>query len=98
VDDDAVTLCCLLWARPGLADDLSRYEDQVLAFLPDHDGVVLQRARSQGEDGSPDEVQMLRFASSAALESFVQDPRRTTLGDERDRVIARTEVFPVELI
>ena len=35
------------------------------------------------------------FRISAALEAYLSDPRRTALIDERDRVVARTELFPV---
>jgi hypothetical protein len=32
-----------------------------------------------------------------ALDAYLVDPRRTALTEERDRVIARTELFPVTL-
>ena len=48
----SLTLCVLLWARPGAADALAAYEDQVLNLVPKHGGQVLQRARSNGEPGS----------------------------------------------
>lgn len=99
--DDAlapVTLCCFLWARPGQADALERYEDAVLALVPEHRGEVLRRVRSQGQDGQPHEVQMFRFRDGAALEAFLSDPRRLALSDERDRTVRRTELFPVDLL
>lgn len=93
--DDSLLLCCLLWAAPGQAEAMSAYEDSVLAFLPEHGGEVTQRLRGTGADGSPDEVQVFRFASRAAIDSYLADPRRLALSDERDRVVARTELFPV---
>jgi hypothetical protein len=99
-----VTLCVLLWARPGCEAELGRYEDQVLALLADHEGRVVQRARAQGStgegggDGQPAEVQILQIASDAALEQYMSDPRRTALAGQRDAAIARTDVLRVELL
>jgi uncharacterized protein (DUF1330 family) len=102
----AVTLCVLLWARAGREADLGRYEDQVLALLPDHGGQVVQRARAEGGDesgngngqGQPAEVQILRIASDAALAEYMNDPRRTALAGQRDAAIARTDVLRVSLL
>jgi hypothetical protein len=93
-----ILLCCLLWANAGLEDDLSAYEDAVLAIVGDHGGEVLQRGRGDGSEGHPHEVQMYRFASQAAIDAYLADPRRVALADERARVVARTEVFPVTLL
>ena len=96
--DDGILLCCLLWAKDDLADAMSAYEDSVLALVLDHGGVVLQRARSAGADGAPHEVQFLRFGSQHSIDAYVADPRRVALAGERERVVARTELFPVELL
>jgi uncharacterized protein (DUF1330 family) len=94
----SLTLCVLLWARPGTEDGLISYEDQVLSLVPGHGGRVLQRARSAGADGQPLEIQLLEFPSAAALDAYLTDGRRTALAAERDRVIARTEVIQVQLV
>jgi uncharacterized protein (DUF1330 family) len=91
-------MCVLLWPRPGRDDDLTAYEDQVLALVPEHGGQVLQRARSDGAGGQPLEVQILTFPSPDALAAYTGDQRRTALAADRDRAIARTEVINVELI
>ena len=96
-EGDTRLLCCLLWAHEGRAAALGRYEDRVLAILADHGGRVRQRAVGSGDGGHPNEVQFIEFATGSGLESFLRDPRRTALGQERDRTIARTEVFPVTL-
>jgi hypothetical protein len=59
-----IQLCVLLWARPGRAGALTAYEDKVLALLGDHDGRLLQRARTRpgAGDGSPDETQLIAIA------------------------------------
>jgi hypothetical protein len=94
-DEDRLLLCCLLWARDGRAAELSRYEDRVLALIGDHRGSVRQRLTADGTDGRPDEVQIIEFADRDALDGYLQDPRRAALAGERDRVIARTELFAV---
>jgi uncharacterized protein (DUF1330 family) len=94
----SVTLCVLLWARPGAADALAAYEDQVLYLIPEHGGRVLQRARSSDEGGQPTEIQLLEFPSAAALDEYMADDRRTALASVRDRAIARTQVINCELI
>lgn len=93
----AVTLCCLLWAKEGEAAGLTAYEDRVLALVPEHGGQVALRAQSAGDDGHPHEVQLFRFPSKAALDAYLADPRRTSLAADRDLVIPRTELFPVDL-
>ncbi len=96
-----VNLCVLLWAHEGRDADLSAYEDQVLGLLGEHDGHVLQRARTvtgNGDHDHPTEVQLLRFASEAALDGFMNDARRTALADQRAAAIAMTEVMRVRLV
>lgn len=94
----SLTLCVLLWANPGMQDALTAYEDAVLALVSQHGGRVLQRARGSGTDEQPLEIQLLEFSSARSVESYMADERRTALSDERDRVIARTQVINVDLI
>jgi hypothetical protein len=94
----AVTLCVLLWARPGREADLVAYEDRVLRFVPDHGGRVLQRARTAGEVGEPLEVQLVQFPSEASLAGYMADERRAALSGDRDAAVERTEVLRVDLV
>ena len=93
-----VTLCVLLWARPGEEAALIAYEDEVLALLDDHGATLLQRVRSDGTDDQPLEVQILRFPSQEALDRYLADDRRVALADHRDRAIARTQIIPVDVV
>ncbi len=93
-----VQLCVLLWARPGATEGLISYEDTVLALLRDHGGRLLQRARTDGADGAPTEIQLIGFASRDGYEAYLADERRTALAAERDAAIARTELYPVWLV
>ncbi|WP_395244110.1 hypothetical protein ACGGZK_18610 [Agromyces sp. MMS24-K17] len=94
-DDVPFTLCCLLWAVPGLEDDLVAYEDRVLGLMPDYRIEVVERVRSDRGPEHPTEVQLYRVHGQALLDAYVADPRRLELTAERDRVIARTEMFRV---
>lgn len=94
----SLTLCVLLWARPGTEDGLIAYEDHVLGIAAEHGSRVLQRVRGSGTGGQPLEIQLLEFPSASTLDAFMNDDRRQALADERDRVIAKTEVIEVRLV
>ena len=91
-------LCVLLWAKPGQNDALVAYEDEVLKFVPDHSGVVLERVRSDGGGDDPLEIQLLDFPSKAHLSGFMSDSRRLSLAPHRDAAIERTEVIEVHRV
>jgi uncharacterized protein (DUF1330 family) len=96
-----VNLCVLLWAHIGRGAELSAHEDQVLGLLGDHGGQVIQRAKSMagdGDDSEPTEVQLLRFASEAALDGYMNDARRAALAEQRDQAIAMTGVLRVQML
>ncbi len=90
-------LCVLLWPNAGAEQALIAYEDRVLELMGDHGARVLQRARTDGADGSPLEIQILEFPSEEALEGYMGDERRTALAGERDAAIARADVLEVDL-
>ncbi|HEY3829772.1 MAG TPA: hypothetical protein VGL57_11300 [Solirubrobacteraceae bacterium] len=97
----SLDLCVLLWAKPHAAAALVEYEDRVLELLADHGACTLQRARTDGTDGTdgaPLEVQILRFPSQVALDDYMADERRTALAELRGAAIARTEVIPITLV
>jgi uncharacterized protein (DUF1330 family) len=96
--EPSIRLCVLLWARPGADAALVDYEDRVLELIADHGARVLQRARTDGADGAPLEIQILEYPSQAALDGYMADARRVALADARDAAIARTEVLPVQLL
>lgn len=58
---------------------------------------MVSRAVGDGADGAPHEVQLYRFPGRAALDAYLADPRRLAQAQTRDRVVARTELFPVAL-
>lgn len=97
-DGGEILLCCFPWARPGEEEGLKAYEDEVLSLIPQHDGELVQRAQSDGFEDRPNEVQLYRFPSRAASDSYLADPARSARADERDRVITRTELFPVRFL
>lgn len=92
-----VTFYVFLWARPGGEQALIVYEDAVLALVGEHNGEVLHRARTDGADGKPLEIQLFEFASQTSVDAYLVDPRRTALSADRDAAVARTEIVPVRL-
>ena len=86
-------MCVLLWANTGQRDALARYEETVLALLPEHGGRVIRRVPTVPGDGEPDEIQFLEFGCTGDIDSFMADARRTVLERERSAAISRTEVL-----
>ena len=89
------TMYVFLWAHPGMEQALSDYEDAVLRLVTEHGGSVVHRAWTDGAEGRPLEIQLFEWASAAAMDRYMADPRRTALSDDRERAIARTEIVPV---
>ena len=95
----SLTLCVLLWSVDGQEDQLSAYEDEVLALVPEYGGTVLSRVRrTGGASDQPYEVQVLELPDRDALAGYQADPRRTTLAGIRDQAIARTDIIPVTTV
>lgn len=91
------TFYVFLWPHPGMDQALIAYEDAVLTLVDEHDGKVVHRARTDGADGRPLEIQLFEWASREALDSYMSDPRRIALAAHRERAIARTDIVPVQL-
>jgi uncharacterized protein (DUF1330 family) len=85
-----------LWSRPGMEQALIAYEDAVLSLVDEHGGKVVHRARTDGADGRPLEIQLFEWASQEAIDAYMSDPRRTALAADREQAIARTEIVPVQ--
>jgi uncharacterized protein (DUF1330 family) len=94
---EPLALCVLLWSHPGEEEGLSAYEDAVLALLADHGAVVTSRVRRKEAGDGPLEVQVIEFVDQAAVDAYMSDPRRLASAELRERVVARTEVFEVEV-
>jgi hypothetical protein len=91
------TFYVLLWSHPGMEQALVDYEDAVLKLVGEHDGTVVHRARTDGTNGRPLEIQLFEWASQEAMDSYMADPRRTALSVEREKAVAQTEIWPVQL-
>ncbi|HEX3680408.1 MAG TPA: hypothetical protein VHU90_11855 [Galbitalea sp.] len=67
-------------------------------MIPQHGGRVASRVRRLDHDGRPFEVQLIHFADQDAVSSYMNDPVRQALADVYRRVIARTDIIPVEIV
>ena len=86
----------LLFGREGGAEGFHAYEEKALAIFRKHGGTVVAAYAPKPDAAraeSPDEIQFLVIADSAAFDRFLKDPARTALASERDAVIRKTEVF-----
>lgn len=93
-----LTFYVFLWPHPGMEQSLIAYEDAVLTLVDEHcGGKVVHRARTDGAEGKPLEIQLFEWASQEAMDSYMSDPRRTALSADREQAIARTEIVPVQL-
>ena len=93
-----MTLCVLLWAIDGRIQEMSDYEDRVLALIAEHGGRVANRLRNLAQDEGPTEIHVLEFPSERALNEYMSDGRRLALAADRERSIARTDVLRVQPI
>jgi len=91
------TMYVFLWSHPKMEHSLIAYEDAVLALVDQHDGRVVHRARTDGADGRPLEIQLFEWASQEAMDGYLADPRRVALAAAREKAIARTEIVSVQL-
>jgi len=97
MNDAPIELCCLLRALPGAENAMTAYEDKVTALVPEHGGELVSRVIGDGADGNPHEVHVYRFPNQAAIDSYMVDPRRVAMADERDRTVSTTTLFPVRI-
>ena len=75
---------------------MKAYEDKALRIFRKHGGEVVAAFKpdsKQDDTSIPDEIQVLKIHSMEAFEKFMNDSERVALSDERDQVIAKTEVF-----
>lgn len=85
-----------LYGKTGTPGEFKDYESKALNIFKRHGGeVVVAYAPGLLKDQSelPDEIQILKIASQADFEGFMNDPDRTALASERETVIRKTEVF-----
>jgi hypothetical protein len=92
LDKDGLLLVAVVEMAGGEADAGRRYEDEVLALLARHDGVLERRMGSA--DGAT-EVQVIRFGSRSGYESFLVDPARLALRDRLGASAPTTRVIEV---
>jgi uncharacterized protein (DUF1330 family) len=94
---EAVELHVSLWAHVGNERALTEYENRVLALLADHDANLVARVSPLPTDVAdlPTEIHIIRFATQAAFDAYMVDPRRAAMSAERDAAVARTLIVPV---
>ena len=85
-----------LYGKNGIPGEFREYENKALKIFKQHAGEVLVAyvpVREPGNADIPDEIQILRIENQARLDEFMQDPERTKMAAERERVIRKTELY-----
>jgi len=86
-----------LWIRIGFEAEFEAYERKVSRIMTRYGGVIERAIRTSRapDDGSgePFEVHVLKFPSRDRYDAYRDDAERRSLGDERARLIAKTDVL-----
>jgi uncharacterized protein (DUF1330 family) len=95
-----VELQVSLWAHVGRERALAEYENRVLVLLADHDATLVARVSPlPGETADlPTEIHIIHFATQAAIDGYMVDPRRAAMSAQRDACIARTQIIRVRSV
>jgi hypothetical protein len=94
-DASRATFVVSIWLKEG--NDVAGFESferQAAAIMAAHGGRVDRVVRCGGENGAPFEVHLVSFPDTAAAAAYRADARLAKLMPLRDRVIARTDVWP----
>ena len=86
-----------LWVRSGREAEFDAYERKVARIMARYGGVIERAVRVSGaaDEGSeePFEVHVLKFPSRDRYDAYRDDAERRSLGDERARLIAKTDTL-----
>jgi hypothetical protein len=90
--DPELLLVAIVEMADGQALAGQQYEDEVLGLLERHGGALERRMRTAD---AASEVQIIRFASRAGLESFMTDPDRLAARERLGAAAPVTRVLEV---
>ncbi len=89
-----------IFGIPGIPGGFRDYEEKALSIFKRYGGEVIaafapvEYKGAPGFSGDlPDEIQILRLPDHAGFEAFMRDPDRVSMGEERIRVIRKTDVY-----
>jgi len=86
-----------LWIHEGVEAEFEAYERKVSRIMARYGGVIERAIRTSraSDDGSgePFEVHVLKFPSRDRYDAYRDDAERRSLGAERARLIAKTDVL-----
>jgi hypothetical protein len=90
---DRLVLVVNLWLKDGDVAGFEAFEHAAADVMATHGGRIDAAIRCDAYAGGPFEVHLVSFPDVAAFDAYRADPRRVALGAQRERVIARTEVW-----
>lgn len=86
-----------LWIHRAVEAEFEAYERKVARIMARYGGVIERAIRtsraSDDVSDEPFEVHVLKFPSRDRYDAYRDDAERRSLGDERTRLIARTDTL-----
>lgn len=81
----------MIHVGPGGLDALRRYESKVVPIIREHGGKIISAFKPL--NNPPDEIHLIEFSSREALAQYQQDGRVVELKSEREKAIAKTDLY-----
>ncbi len=78
-------------AGAGGLEAISRYESKVVPIIREHGGKIISAFKPL--NNPPDEIHLIEFPSKEALAQYQQDSRVVELKAEREKAIAKTDLY-----
>jgi len=92
-----IQIIVLLYAGEGGKAALQAYQEEVMPIFHDHGGRMVSASHaSVPRPDDPDEVHIVHFPSSEALQAFRADPRHAALMDKRIHAVRDTRLYETD--
>ncbi len=81
----------MIHAGTGGLDALRRYESKVVPIIREYGGKIISTFKPL--NNPPDEIHLIEFSSREALAQYQQDGRVVELKSEREKAIAKIDLY-----
>ena len=86
-----VHVLIMIHAGASGLDAIRHYESQVVPIIREHGGTIISAFKPL--NNPPDEIHLIEFSSKEALAQYQQDSRLIKLKSEREKAIAKTDLY-----
>ena len=90
-----------LFGRNGTREEFEEYENKALKIFRRYGGEIIIAyipVRNSETDDIPNEIHVLKIENRERFETYLKDPDRLKMAEERNSVIKRTDIFMSEEI